>query len=183
MNLPNIITILRILLIPVFIILLLYNHIPWALAVFAFSGITDGLDGFIARNSNQRTVLGAYLDPMADKLLLIAGFVTLSFLKIIPLWMTIVLVSRDLILIFGTLILHMIQGYLEISPSWLGKCTTVMQMICILVVLFVMVFDRGSAILFPLLFSTLILTVVSGLHYIYRAVRFLNTHDEHYSRP
>jgi cardiolipin synthase (CMP-forming) len=183
MNLPNVITIFRILLIPVFIILLLYNHFHWALAVFAFSGVTDGLDGFIARKSNQRTVLGAYLDPMADKLLLIAGFVTLSFLKIIPLWMTIVLVSRDLILIFGTLILHMIQGYLEISPSWLGKCTTVTQMIYILAVLFVMVFDQGSAILFPLLFLTLMLTVVSGLHYIFRAIWFLNAHAEHSSRP
>ena len=118
MNIPNLITILRILLIPVFIILLLYNHFSWALAVFAFCGVTDGLDGFIARNSNQRTVLGTYLDPMADKLLLISGFVTLSFLKIIPLWITIVLVSRDLILLIGTLILHMIQGYIVIEPSW-----------------------------------------------------------------
>lgn len=183
MNLPNLITILRILLIPVFIILLLYNHFSWALAVFAFSGVTDGLDGFIARNSNQRTVLGTYLDPIADKLLLISGFVTLSFLKIIPLWITIVLVSRDLILIFGTLILHMIQGYIVIKPSWLGKCTTVMQMICILTVLFFMVSDRGSILLFPFLLLAVVLTVVSGLHYIYRAIRFLNAHAEHYSRP
>ena len=183
MNIPNLITILRILLIPVFIILLLYNHFSWALAVFAFCSVTDGLDGFIARNSNQRTVLGTYLDPMADKLLLISGFVTLSFLKIIPLWITIVLVSRDLILLFGTLILHMIQGYIVIEPSWLGKCTTVMQMICILAALVFMVSDRGSTFLFPFLLLAVALTVVSGLHYIYRAIRFMNAHDEHYSRP
>lgn len=174
MNLPNLITILRIFLIPVFIILLLYGHHPWALAVFALAGMTDSLDGLIARISNQRTELGTYLDPMADKLLLTAAFVALSFLSTIPAWSAIVVVSRDLILILGTLILHMTQTDLDITPSWLGKSTTVLQLIYILVVLFLMVFQRETVILFPLLILTILLTIISGLHYIYRGIRSLN---------
>ncbi len=174
MNLPNLITILRIFLIPAFIILLLYGHHPWALAVFALAGITDSLDGLIARASNQRTELGTYLDPMADKLLLTAAFVTLSFLQTIPAWSAIVVVSRDLILILGTLILHMTQTDLDITPSWLGKSTTALQLIYILVVLFLMVFRSETVILFPLLILTILLTIISGLHYIYRGIRSLN---------
>ena len=175
MNIPNLITILRILFIPVFIILILYNHYPWGLAVFSLAVLSDGLDGFIARYFNQRTVLGSYLDPMADKLLLIAGFVTLSFLQIIPVWSTIVVVSRDLILIFGALIFYMIQGHFEIMPSWLGKSTTVLQMGYVFTALFLLVFERGNDVLLPLLIVAMTLTVVSGLHYIYRGVQSLNT--------
>ena len=183
MNLPNWITIFRILLIPVFVILLLYDYVPWALGVFAVAGITDGLDGLIARYSNMRTLLGTYLDPIADKLLLISGFVSLSFLHIIPAWGTIVIVSRDLILIFGAVILHMIQGQFEIVPSWLGKSTTVLQMSFILMVLFMMVFHVGDGVLVPFLGLTVGLTVVSGLHYIYRAIRMVNTHSEQIDHP
>ena len=175
MNLPNLITILRILLVPAFIILLLYGRHPWALAVFALAELTDSLDGLIARTSNQRTELGTYLDPIADKLLLTAAFVTLSFLHAIPVWSAIVVVSRDLILIFGAIILHMTQTELDITPSWLGKSTTVLQLIYILVVLFLMVFRSETVILFPLLIFTIVLTIISGLHYIYRSIRSLNT--------
>ena len=135
MNIPNLITILRILLTPLFVILLLDRYYPWALGVFALAALSDSLDGLIARLSNQRTRLGTYLDPMADKLLLVSGFITLSILNAIPVWSVIVLVSRDIILIFGTVILYMIQGSFEVRPSWLGKSTTAVQLIFILYIL------------------------------------------------
>jgi cardiolipin synthase (CMP-forming) len=176
MNLPNLITVFRILLIPVLVILLLYSHFSWALGVFALAAVSDGLDGLIARLSNQQTRLGTYLDPMADKLLLISGFMTLSLLQVIPAWIAIVLVSRDLILIFGTMMLHMIHGRFEITPSWLGKCTTATQLFYVLAILVLMTMNKDNSVLQPVLFLTVFLTIVSGLHYIFRAIRMQNNH-------
>lgn len=175
MNLPNLLTILRILLIPVFINLLIYGYHGWALAVFLAASVTDSLDGLIARLANQRTRLGTYLDPMADKLLLTASFLALAILQIIPVWSAVIVVSRDLILILGALILHLTQAHQEISPSFLGKSTTVVQLIYVTLVL-VMVVVRGSTVsLFPILLATIGLTILSGLHYIYRGIRHLNS--------
>ena len=176
MNLPNLITVFRILLIPLFVILLLYGYSVGALVVFALAAVTDSLDGLIARLSNQQTKLGTYLDPMADKLLLISGFVTLTFLHVIPAWSMIVLVSRDIILILGTVILHMVQARFEMLPSWLGKCTTAIQLVYVLLILVFLVLQKDNATLFPLLLGTISLTVISGLHYIFRAIRYQNEH-------
>ncbi|MBI3994498.1 MAG: CDP-alcohol phosphatidyltransferase family protein [Nitrospirae bacterium] len=175
MNLPNLLTILRILLIPIFINLLIYGYHGWALAVFLTAGLTDSLDGLIARLSNQRTKLGTYLDPMADKLLLTASFLTLAILKIIPVWIAVIVVSRDLILILGALILHLTQAHQEIVPTFLGKSTTALQLIYVMLVLLLIVAQGNTAHLFPVLAATLGLTILSGLHYIYRGIRHLNS--------
>ncbi|HUK55407.1 MAG TPA: CDP-alcohol phosphatidyltransferase family protein [Nitrospiria bacterium] len=175
MNLPNLLTILRILLIPVFINLLIYRYHAWALAVFLFASLTDSLDGLIARLANQRTRLGTYLDPMADKLLLTASFLTLAILQIIPVWSAVIVVSRDMILILGALILHLTQARLEISPTFLGKSTTALQLAYVTLVLFVAVVRGNTVGLFPVLVATVALTILSGLHYIYRGVRHLNS--------
>jgi hypothetical protein len=100
----NQLTLLRMLLIPAFVILVLYGHLGWALAVFVTAGITDGLDGVIARRSNQRTSLGAWLDPMADKLLLVTTFVVLALPNLdlanrLPVWLTVCIISRDVVII------------------------------------------------------------------------------------
>src|SRR5213594_3177784 len=128
MNLPNSLTILRILLIPVFIGFLLYERYEYSLAVLLLAGLTDGLDGTIARVANQRTRLGAYLDPVADKLLLTSGFVTLSVLHLVPSWIAIVVVSRDMMLMTGTLLARLTESQLDISPTLLGKGTTLVQL-------------------------------------------------------
>jgi cardiolipin synthase (CMP-forming) len=175
MNIPNLLTILRILLIPVLINCLLYGYYFYGLLVFLIAGLTDSLDGIIARTSNQRTILGAYLDPMADKLLLNACFVTLAVLQLIPGWITIIVVSRDLILVVGTVILHLIQTQTDISPTWLGKSTTVIQLIYIILVLSWITFEWDLNMITPLLFITATLTVLSGLHYILRGIRSVNT--------
>jgi cardiolipin synthase (CMP-forming) len=177
MNLPNLITVFRIFLIPVLVILLLYDFPLWALVVFSVAALTDSLDGLIARISNQQTTLGTYLDPIADKLLLLSGFITLSYLTVIPLWSAIILVSRDIILIFGTVLLYMVQGRIEITPSWLGKCTTAAQLAYVLVVLAFLTMGKEDPAMIPFLYMTIVLTVVSGLHYIFRAIRFQGRAD------
>ncbi|HSG04939.1 MAG TPA: CDP-alcohol phosphatidyltransferase family protein [Nitrospiria bacterium] len=175
MNLPNLITILRIIFIPFFIDFMIYGYYDWALAVFLVAGLTDSLDGLVARLSNQRTRLGAYLDPAADKLLLTAGFVTLAVLKFIPFWVAVVVVSRDVILVLGSLILHLIQGNQEISPTIWGKGTTAIQIVYVGLVLFFSVLSIDTFLMLPLLVLMVGITVFSGFHYIYRGIRNMNS--------
>src|SRR5437763_4557916 len=129
MNLPNSLTVLRILLIPFFVGFLTYGHYYWALGTLVAAGITDILDGVIARVTNQRTKLGAYLDPLADKLLLTSGFVTLSVLHLVPLWVAILVVSRDSILLTGALLSRFTESPLDMSPTFIGKGTTLFQLL------------------------------------------------------
>jgi cardiolipin synthase (CMP-forming) len=118
MNIPNSLTILRILLIPCYIGLLVYGRFDEALIVLLVAGLTDALDGAIARMKNQYTRLGAVLDPLADKMLLISGFVTLSLIHLIPSWVTILVVSRDVILMLGTAVAHFTDSRVDITSSW-----------------------------------------------------------------
>lgn len=171
MNLPNSLTVLRILLIPFFVGFLLYGHYGRALVTLLVAGVTDVLDGVIARMSNQRTKLGAYLDPLADKLLLTSAFVTLSVLHLVPGWVAIVVLSRDLIVVAGTLLLHVIQTPIEIVPTPLGKGTTLIQVSYMGLALVLIYRQQDVGVLFPLLVFMLALTVVSGLHYVYRGIR------------
>jgi cardiolipin synthase len=177
MNIPNFLTILRILLVPVFINLLIYGYHISALIVFLLAGLTDGLDGFIARISNKKTTLGTYLDPMADKLLLAAGFITLTKLHLVPVWLTIIILSRDAILLIGTLMIHLIHEAFNISPTIIGKGTTLFQLVYIVSVLVSIETEKVSYILPPLALITTILTISSGLHYIYRGIVRINSKE------
>ena len=136
MNVPNTLTILRILLIPVYVGLLNYEQFNYALATLFIAGLTDALDGTIARVANQRTRLGEVLDPLADKLLLTTGFITLSVMHLVPLWITILVVSRDLMLMLGAAVAHFTNTQVDISPTALGKCTTLIQLTTLVAVVF-----------------------------------------------
>ncbi|MEK6716232.1 MAG: CDP-alcohol phosphatidyltransferase family protein [candidate division NC10 bacterium] len=174
LTLANRLTILRILMTPVITVLLLYRQMGAALALFLLAGATDGLDGLVARSWKQKTTLGIVLDPIADKLLLTSTVVTLTILKELPRWFTIILVSRDVLLIGGSMILYMFLGKIGMPPSWLGKTTTGFQL---LTVLWAMVDNFLPAIkpaILPLAVVTLALTIASGLDYIYRGARLLN---------
>src|SRR5437899_7087293 len=127
MGLANWLTTLRILLIPVFVSLLVYRRPAEALLVFCLASLTDLLDGYIARSRGTQTRLGAFLDPVADKLLMTSAFVTLTYLKVIPFWIAAVVVSRDLILSVGVVVIHVAGGTVHPSPSWLGKPSTLCQ--------------------------------------------------------
>ncbi len=168
LNVPNSLTLLRILLIPVFIGLLVYQRYEYALGVLLAAGLTDALDGTIARVANQRTRLGAYLDPLADKLLLTSGFITLSVLHLVPLWIVILVVSRDLILMTGTLLVRLTDSPVDLSPTLLGKGTTLFQLSYVLLVVALTSRQMDVRLLEPLLLLTAGLTLASGLHYLYR---------------
>ena len=175
MNLPNSLTILRILLIPVFIGFLIYERYEYSLAVLFLAGLTDGLDGTIARVANQRTRLGAYLDPLADKLLLTSGFVTLSVLHLVPSWIAIVVVSRDMMLMTGTLLARLTESHLDISPTLLGKGTTLFQLSYLILVVVLTSRQMDLGLLQPLLYLMICLTIMSGFHYLYRGFTHLST--------
>jgi cardiolipin synthase len=168
MNVPNSLTILRILLIPVYVGLLVYEQYDYALIVLFVAGLTDGLDGTIARVANQRTQLGAVLDPLADKLLLTTGFITLSVMHLIPLWVTILVVSRDLILMLGTVVAQFTDTQVDISPTMLGKGTTLIQLATLVLVVFFASRRIDLSVIQPLLYVMAAVTLSSGLHYLYR---------------
>lgn len=174
-NIPNSLTLLRILLIPVFVGLMLYERYEPALAVLLGAGLTDALDGTIARAANQRTKLGMYLDPLADKLLLTSGFLTLSVLHLVPLWVVILVVSRDVILLAGTLLAQLTDSSVDIAPTLLGKGTTVLQLIYLVLAVAVVSRQIDIQLLQPVLYLMVGLTVMSGAHYLYRGFARLNT--------
>ena len=174
MNLPNILTLIRILLIPVFVILIMNKRFDWAFVTFASAGITDGIDGLIARITHQRTELGAYLDPIADKLLLSAAFITLAIVEILPSWLAVIVITRDLIILTGLFVMILTNYRPKIHPSLVSKVTTVFQIATILLVLLVgyyPVLGRLSAIA---IYGTTLFTIISGSHYIYVGTRILN---------
>lgn len=168
-NLPNLITIIRILLIPLFIILLLYGHNLYALGIFIAAGISDALDGFIARTWDLKTRLGAFLDPVADKLLMVSSFVTLSLIDVIPVWLMVIIIGRDVLIgITGLILLNFIDlHHYQVKPSILGKITTIFQVLTIVIVLM----GLKGPLLFSVFWATAFATIISGLHYIYRESR------------
>jgi cardiolipin synthase len=173
-NIPNLLTILRILMIPLFVYLLVYGYTRWALGAFVVAGLTDALDGAIARMWHQQTTLGRYLDPLADKMLLTAAFVALAVLSWIPFWALLIVVSRDIILLIGTVVMHLTQGDFDINPTLLGKTTTFLQLVLVVLAL-VMVSGVGAVPHFDAaVWVVAAVTVVSGLHYLYRGIRRLN---------
>ncbi len=166
-NVPNIITIIRILLTPFFVILLLKDLTFQALLVFTIAGISDGLDGFIARYFNQRTVLGAYLDPLADKLLLMSAFISLAVLKMIPSWLAVIVISRDVLIMLGIAILTLTEVKYEIKPRWSSKCTTVVQILTIIFVLLISNQPDHLILMNIIYWITAGFTLLSGFQYIY----------------
>ena len=173
MNIPNLLTLLRILLVPVTVIFLMQGAFLKALIVLVVSGITDALDGFLARILNQQTVLGSYLDPIADKALLASCFVTMSIKSIIPGWFTVIVISRDLIILIGIAILSIMSIPYEIRPSFIGKVTTVLQLLMILLSLVFRILPGSIDYmwLIALQWVTVMFTVVSGLNYMFRGIK------------
>lgn len=167
MNLPNLLTIFRILLVPIFIIFVIHNDFRMALIIFIMAGITDGLDGLLARALNQRTTIGAYLDPIADKMLLISAYISLTIKGMLPGWLSVVVVSRDIIILSGIAIIFLMGKGLNIKPSISSKLTTVFQILTIIGVLY-----PFSTLHFQLFVTaTAVFTVLSGLQYMYSGIK------------
>jgi cardiolipin synthase len=128
-TIPNIITIMRLLLVPGVVFAMLTNNMGWSLAGFVIAGVSDGVDGFIARQYNQRTVLGAYMDPMADKLLLVSVFVVLGYMGELPLWLVIAAVSRDALIVCAVVLSTVIGNPVEMKPLFVSKANTAVQIV------------------------------------------------------
>jgi cardiolipin synthase (CMP-forming) len=172
----NQLTILRIVFVPVFIILLVYHELGWALGTFVAAGITDVLDGIIARRFGQKTSIGAVLDPIADKLLMTSSFLILSlpqmeFQTMIPRWLMIVIIFRDVFILVVSLIVVLMVGWRVFTPSPYGKASTVMQVLTVLAVLYINWKNLALPELNIVFFVTGLTTAFSGLHYLVRGLR------------
>lgn len=176
LNLPNCLTLIRIVTIPVFLMLLSMHFYLAALATFIVGAVTDALDGMMARIMNQQTPLGAYLDPVADKLLIMSSFAMLSIVGGIPAWLGVLVVSRDLIILAGFLIIYFFAGErLEARPTLIGKLNTLLQLLTVCADLLEL-HDPATLPdlwLFSLTLATAATTVASGLQYIYRGLMWL----------
>jgi len=147
----------------------------FALLVFTIAAISDGLDGLLARYFNQHSALGAYLDPIADKLLLASAFVSLAVLKIIPSWLTIIVLSRDILIVTGIAVFTLMRIPFEIKPSLVSKWTTVFQSLTIFLILLDPKISGIYIFKSSMLWITAGLTTTSGLHYVYFALNVLQS--------
>lgn len=176
MSIPNFLSLLRIILVPVTVIFLIDGSFFTALAVFTLAGITDALDGFLARVLGQKTDLGSYLDPIADKALLTSCFVTLSIMGIIPGWLTVIVVSRDFIILLGISIFFMLSISIEMRPMFISKVTTAVQISTVFLALaFKTLGGDGNPLFFHFLYwLTAGFTTISGFHYLIRGIKAIN---------
>ena len=166
-NIPNILTISRILLVPLFIISLLKGKFSAALLIFTFAAISDALDGLLARYFNQYSVLGAILDPIADKLLLSSSFVCLAVLNVVPGWLSVIVITRDILIVLAIAIFTMVDIKIEIKPSLVSKWTTVAQLVTIILVLLTAIIPEIDILKLIFIWIAAALTILSAFHYIY----------------
>jgi len=176
LNLPNFLTLIRIATIPFFLVLLSAQLYLEAFIIFVIGGLTDFLDGLVARLMSQQTALGAYLDPVADKLLVMSSFVMLGLGGAIPAWVAVIVVSRDVLILFGYGIIYLLLAERpQIQPSILGKVSTLLQLVTVGAVLLLLYHPQTLDLLLRdlLIGATVIATVLSGLQYLYRGLVWL----------
>lgn len=172
----NQLTILRVLLIPAFVILLLYGHQGWALITFMVAGLTDLLDGLIARMTGEKTTLGAWLDPMADKMLLVTMFVVLTLPGIgsinqLPVWFTVLVISRDVAIVATVAVVNLAIGRRTFRPSIFGKIATATYIMTGVVTLYFNYLGRKTSIVSVFVYGSLAITLISAFHYLLQVLR------------
>lgn len=175
----NQLTLLRMFLIPAFVILMAYGYLGWALLTFIIAGVTDCLDGLLARMTGQKTSLGAWLDPMADKLLLLTTFVVLTLpglglVNRLPLWLTVLVISRDIVIVLTVAVVNFAIGRRTFSPSVFGKIATAVYIVTAVVTLFFNYMHRQSVLVDVCIYATLAITLISGIHYIFLAAQIVD---------
>ena len=182
---PNLLTVFRMVLIPVFVTMLFYQRFIVALGVFVCAGLTDGLDGLLARRFDQRSQLGTVLDPIADKLMMVTAFIVLSMRGIfpqpvpshlpVPFWVTITVISRDVFIIVGAAAINIMTGFRGFRPSWLGKINTTVQIVAIAAIMFAASVPYYTGYYLPTVYATVFtFAVLSGLHYVFFASKLMN---------
>ncbi len=175
-TIANQLTLLRMLLIPAFVLLVVYGRFGWALVVFIVAGVTDALDGIIARMPGQKSELGAWLDPVADKLLLVTTFIVLTLPNIglvnrIPIWLTVIVISRDIGIVLTVAVVNLASGPRTFRPSQLGKAATAWFILTCVVVMFYNWLGVESRVVDIFVWSSLAITIASGVDYVWRVGR------------
>jgi len=178
LTVANQLTLLRVMLIPAFVILVIYGHLGWALVVFATACLTDALDGLTARWTGQKSTLGAWLDPMADKLLALSTFIVLTvpwlgLANPLPIWLTVLIISRDVVIVGTVAIVNLAIGPRTFRPSLFGKIATATYMMTAVVAMFYNYLGYHSLVVDTFVYASLAITLISSLHYIYHAARII----------
>jgi cardiolipin synthase len=185
LTIPNLLTFMRMALIPVFASLLVYGYMGAALAVFVIAGVSDGVDGFLARKFNQESELGTIMDPIADKLLMTTAFIILTIPGIlppvrhlpVPFWVTAAVIGRDVLIIAVAGAINIMTGFRGFQPSWLGKMSTLVQVIGVTLILISSV--TGYFIFLPTTYSIVVFfAFVSGFHYIFHVARLMKEDEK-----
>lgn len=182
---PNMLTIFRMVLIPVFVTLLFYQRFIWALAAFVIAGLTDGVDGLVARRFDQESQMGTILDPIADKLMLVTAFIVLSMRSVfpqplpshlpVPFWVTVAVISRDVFIIVGASAINIMTGFRGFRPSWLGKLNTTVQIVGITAIMFAASVPYYTGLYLPTVYAAVFaLALLSGLHYVFFVSKLMN---------
>src|SRR3954468_13932318 len=175
LTIANQLTITRMLLIPAFVILLMYGHRGWALITFFAAALTDLFDGLIARWTGEKTTLGTWLDPMADKLLLVTMFVVLTLPEVggpnrLPLWFTILVISRDVAIVLTVAVVNLAVGPRTFRPSIYGKIATATYILTGVITLYFNYLDLQSVLITAFVYASLVITFVSAFHYLIKVV-------------
>jgi cardiolipin synthase len=174
---PNQITLLRLGFLPFFLILISYEQYRWALLVLVAAGLSDAVDGLLARKLNQRSPLGAYLDPIADKLLLSSSFIILAFKQKLAWWLTIIVLSRDVLILMVAVVILLISGYRPFPPSIYGKLATAFQILLVFMVVLSAAYPYPGFTLVNrlLIYAVTVITVFSAFHYSFTTSRRLSS--------
>lgn len=184
-TIPNLLTFLRMALIPVFASLLFYGYSGWALIVFVIAGVSDGIDGFLARKFDQTSELGTILDPIADKLLMTVAFIVLTMPNVlqpqrhlpVPFWVTAAVIGRDVLIITVAGAINIMTGFRGFKPSVWGKLSTFVQVVAVTLILLAAVL--GYSFYLPTTyFIVVLLAVVSGIHYIFHVAKLMKDSEE-----
>ena len=178
LTVPNFLTLLRMAMVPFFVLAVSDANFELALWIFIVAGITDALDGFVARRMDMRSLIGAYLDPIADKMLITVAYISLTVPQgqtvVIPLWLTILALFRDFVIMVVAVVLYQVEGLREFPPSALGRATTFAQVLTVSVVLLANVVDIPMLIPTGCFYLSFFLVILSGFNYIYRVSRFVD---------
>jgi cardiolipin synthase (CMP-forming) len=184
LTIPNLLTFLRMALIPVFASMLFYGHYKLGLAFFVIAGVSDGIDGFLARRFQQESELGTIIDPIADKLLMTTAFIILSIPNVlpqvrhlpVPFWVTITVIGRDVLILAVAAAINVITGFRGFRPSWLGKLSTLVQVVAVGLILLSAV--TGFSIYLPTTYAfVVLLAFVSGAHYIFQVAKLMKAEE------
>ncbi len=185
-TIPNLLTFLRMALIPVFAMLLVYQREGWALVVFTIAGVSDGVDGFVARHFKQESELGTIIDPIADKLLMTTAFIMLTLSSVVgtprhlpvPFWVTATVIGRDIAIIAVAGAINVMTGFRGFKPSWLGKASTFVQVVSVILILVAAVFPELRGFYLPTVYTTVVaFAVFSGGHYIFHVAKLMREAD------